>query len=111
MKEKVREDRRPDEAEMLRTHIRGRLSRPQDRRVAADTVQLAIPLIDRIVVAAVAPSRHRTADRAIGECHQVDAEKLRSSLNLSLLTITQVDPLAHFGPNSPRLRTASAEFS
>ena len=46
-----------------------------------DAVQFAIGLIDRIVVATVAPRLHRAADSAVGKGHQIDAKQLRPTLD------------------------------
>ena len=74
VEEQVRKDRRPHVGEMLRPHIGRRLTGFTDRYMAADAVQFAIGLIDRIVVAAVAPRLHRAADSAVGKRRQIDAK-------------------------------------
>jgi hypothetical protein len=81
MEEQVRKDRRPHVGEMLRPHIGWRLTGFADRYMAADAVQLAIGLIDRIVIAPVAPGLYGAADSALGKRRQIDAEQLRPTLN------------------------------
>ena len=87
MKEQVRKDRRPHIGEMLGPYIGRRLTGLADRYMAADAVQLAIGLIDRIVVAPVTPGLHRAADSAVGKRHQVDAEQLRPTLDHGSLAV------------------------
>src|SRR6516162_5760004 len=108
VEEKVREDRRPHVGEMLRPYISRRLTGLADRYMAADTVQLAIGLIDRIVVAPVTPGLHRAADSAVGKRHQVDAEQLRPTLDHGSLAVgvqglPRVARLQHIEQRVPEL--------
>jgi hypothetical protein len=61
--------------------------------VAADAIQLAVGLIDGIGIKAVAGGRHTAWDHPIGKRLQIDAEELRSTLDLCFLTI----PKPRFG--------------
>src|SRR5262249_40426778 len=88
VEEQVRQDRRPHVGEMLRSYIGRRLTGFADGYMAADAVQLAIGLIDRIVVASVAPGLHRTADSAVGKRHQIDAKQLRPTLDRRCLAVS-----------------------
>src|SRR6516162_7397732 len=87
VEEQVREDRRPHIGEMLRPYIGRRLAGFADRYVAADAVQLAIGLIDCIVVAPIAPRHHGAADSAVGKRHQINAEQLRPTLDHRCLAV------------------------
>ena len=97
VEEQIREDRRPFVAQIFRPDLSWigyrvkrccwRLSSALDRCVAADAVQLPIFLIDGIEIAIVAGGRHAAADRAVCERYQIDAEELRSALNLAFDTI------------------------
>src|SRR5260370_35145264 len=68
-----------------------RLTRPVDRGVAADAIQLAIG-IDGIEIAAVAGGGDAAADRAVGERHQVDAEELSAALDLAFHAVGVATP-------------------
>lgn len=59
--------------------------------MTADTVELAIGLIDRIGIEAIAPCRHAAWDRPVRECFQVDPKKLGAALNACFLVL--VEPL------------------
>src|SRR5215831_15299380 len=112
VEEQVREDRRPHVGEMLRPYIGRRLPGFADRYVAADAVQLAIGLIDCIVVAPIAPRHHGAADSAVGKRHQIDAEQLRPTLDHRYLAVpvhglSRIARLQHIEQFVPELGRSS----
>src|SRR6516225_6161869 len=94
---------------MLRPHLGRRLTGSADRYMAADAVQLAIGLINRVVIAPVTPGLHSAADGAVGKRHQIDAEQLRPTLNQRCLAVpvqglSRIARLQHIEQRVPELR-------
>ena len=87
MQEQIRENRRPNEAKMFGSHGRRRLPGSLNGGVTADTVQLAICLVDRVGITSISFVGHAARNHAVGEGHQIDSEQLCTTLDLPSPTL------------------------
>ena len=83
VQQQIGEDRRPDETQIMSPDVRRRLSGPLDGYVAANAIQFAIGLVNRMRIQAIAAHGHGVRQHAVGKCDHVDTKEFRSAPNLT----------------------------